>query len=830
MKNRNLLLIPLLTICCGLSAEIWIVDAQTPVKAIVYDGEKRSQEEKHVSEELAEYIKAMTGKELPVYSEMKKFNSADSFIIIGENSLSKSIGLDCGELNSEGFYKLTKNGNLYLLGSSAKGQKGVSFAVYDFLESECDVRWLWPGELGTVIPRKDRITIPPLNVKGAPALQIRDVILEYSNYHTRQENSEFREWKLHHKMGRSLGGEFSHSFWRYIPPKEYGKEHPEYFGLVSPQNWIGTGKPNQPTRYVNLSSKDDWQLCTANPDVRKLIVEKILEKNSDNIQSVSPNDGYGFCECEQCRALDIDKNWSDCFTFPNLSDRIYDFANNIAKEVKTKQADAKIGVFSYTFFHRPPEKIKQFEDNVYISITFIGSAHRNPQSWSDFHQKVAGFGQKGAKIVGRDYWGIFYFLNLPWLHTKEIDRSLKLLAENGAAGIYGSMSKDWANNALNYYVLGKLMWNPEANLDDIITDFCQSGFGESALEMKQYYDFLEKKIDDWFAARVKNNLPTTGYPNWLNNYHQIFTPEVLQDANQRLNRAESQTTSSLIKQRIAYVRSGIKYTEIMMKLIPAYQKAAALGVNLPFIEPDPAFTVLTDQQILSCLDEAIKWGNAREIFLVSNHGNHAVDLSVLLSGNRMELRPWHWLAQDAKGAFRKGVFNFLINGDFERDMYGWDIKENSGKPQIKLDFGTNHDDYNNILAQYHGKQGKSLYIKLKSGDSCQVLSGRPIPVTGKGMLKLSGWIKPSNIEGFNIGIDWYAAPDLNKEKFLSSSMLKLSDFKEGEWQNVMVECFPPDKDLAYGRVRLEPIKKTPTQEGEIWMDNFKVNRSKGGNQ
>ena len=78
---------------------------------------------------------------------------------------------------------------------------------------------------------------------------------------------------------------FGHSVGAHFPPKEYFPTHPEYYALVG-----GVRKPQQ--------------LCTSNKEMQKVLVEKIIHAKAD-VVSISPADGSGFCECENCRALDI---------------------------------------------------------------------------------------------------------------------------------------------------------------------------------------------------------------------------------------------------------------------------------------------------------------------------------------------------------------------------------------------------------------------------------------------------------------------------------------------------------------------------------------------
>src|SRR5207247_2729133 len=51
---------------------------------------------------------------------------------------------------------------------------GPLFGVYEVLDRYLGVRWLWPGELGTFVPRKSTIESAILDETVAPRLLSRD--------------------------------------------------------------------------------------------------------------------------------------------------------------------------------------------------------------------------------------------------------------------------------------------------------------------------------------------------------------------------------------------------------------------------------------------------------------------------------------------------------------------------------------------------------------------------------------------------------------------------------------------------------------------------------
>src|SRR5262249_29125827 len=126
-----------------------------------------------------------------------------------------------------------------------------------------------------------------------------------------------KDWLRHNKG--EVGSEtffFGHSWSGYIKPSEENKKrHPEWFALQKD------------------GTRGD-QLCTTNPEVIDIFIRKVIghfdQHPDDMVASISPNDGYGFCTCPRCKALDAQYGVkANCQT-----DRFVHFANLILKELK----------------------------------------------------------------------------------------------------------------------------------------------------------------------------------------------------------------------------------------------------------------------------------------------------------------------------------------------------------------------------------------------------------------------------------------------------------------------------------------------------------------
>ncbi|MFQ5811307.1 MAG: DUF4838 domain-containing protein, partial [Armatimonadota bacterium] len=66
----------------------------------------------------------------------------------------------------------------------------------------------------------------------------------------------------------------------------------------------------------------------------------------------------------------------------------------------------------------------------------------------------------------------------PVLFPHKLAKDLRYCAKTGMIVTdFDSCCHHWATNGLNYYVLAKLLWDPEAKVDKLIADYCRAGSG-----------------------------------------------------------------------------------------------------------------------------------------------------------------------------------------------------------------------------------------------------------------------------------------------------------------------------------------------------------------
>ena len=366
-----------LSLVCGLSLA---VRAEKPVTlvdgsrvAAVVIAANAEESSKLAAEELTNYVRKVTGVALKVKSESEKVKSEAGSVYIGTLKAypgtvpaAAKAYLESSK-KAEASWTGTVDGNLHIVG---KKETAELYATYHFIETKLGVIWFKapikedPGEY---VPQAKTLVLAPYAESREPAFEIRQlnmccahalpppygkitatrlgfqtpssamkrIIHEpgtegYRFYRPRQ-----REDDVHLGGGHMM-------FPEPIPPKRFGKAHPEYFALVG-------GK-----RVVS-----EAQYCMSNPEVQRLVADFIIGEFRKN-----NNVGWylfglfdtphGFCECESCQAMDAKSEREANSGFPKTSTRLSKFAEIVMPMVRKEIPDADLRLWAYLTYRELP--------------------------------------------------------------------------------------------------------------------------------------------------------------------------------------------------------------------------------------------------------------------------------------------------------------------------------------------------------------------------------------------------------------------------------------------------------------------------------------------
>lgn len=427
--------------------------------------------------DLQRYIEQASGARLEIVNE-----PAEPAIILGA-----AAGLDLADVPLEGFRIVTRGGNILIAGpDTAEGEltlqggtsNGTRNGVNSFLERFLGVRWLMPTEVGESVPQAATITVPETDLTDAPFFLNRRVP------YTQQERPEVQEWWARQKLGYSLYLSHGHNFERPIPASLFD-EHPDYFPMFNGVRVPPTGR---------------YKLCLSNDALINAFAQEAIAYFDANPQatsySLSPSDSAGWCQCPECVALYEDDPQGELSVTP----AVLHFYNGVAKIVGEKYPDKVLAGYVYAQYVYPPHEPITLEPNVFLvwapSFDYGYTLFRPElqQRWEDL---VAQWTQVTDKLA---YYDLPNSIandagapNPPGL--KILKFLYPRLKDAGMKGVYVYGQAAWGTGAPTNYLLAKLAWDPDADIDALFDEFMQRAYGEGAEEIRQMYLLLDAEME-----------------------------------------------------------------------------------------------------------------------------------------------------------------------------------------------------------------------------------------------------------------------------------------------------------------------------------------------
>lgn len=570
------------------------------------------------AEKLAHYIEKISGTRLSVVHTAED-SQTESIIWVGAHQelAKRHAGLDFSVALPEESLIQSAGKDIIILGRDKVGEDGMqleaatNLAVSSFIEEQLGVRWLWPGELGTDIPKNRKIQIEPLSIRYTPQVHLRR--FNMTNYRrlynslnskskkgasrasreemaqvisaewAREKDRETREWLNNHRndapptgaRANAIAGSMAdyrnrHAFREWY--ERYGAEHPEWFALQPD----GTRTP--------YPTKEDVKMCISNPGVAEQWVKnakKFFEENpyTTTFESGENDQGWqGYCVCKECLAWDNKKaemleqnlRWKGK-SEPSyaLTDRYAKFWNIIAKKLKEEIPDRDVNVATYAYHPTRPAPTIKLEPN--IIPAFVGIERRfyslNSQAntldqrriWKEWWQTV---GQREALVWRPNMMA--RSMGLPYIFTKRHAENMRFMADHGLVGVsFNSTTSYWATEGPQLYLVAKLLWKPKADAQEILDDYYKRAFGAAAPHMASYFQVYE----DVFS-RLAEEYGKYGY-SVLSDPPRLF----------RESRPGSQKATGRLGQE------GVKRNLEIEKKAEAYLKEATAAVA----EGDPVY-------------------------------------------------------------------------------------------------------------------------------------------------------------------------------------------------------------------------------------------------
>ncbi len=539
------------------------------------------------AEVLQSYLYQISGSKLDVVNETS------------QNAEKKKIylGIDYERnLEAHGISIRTKSNNLLISGGSDKATK---YAVYEFLERYLGCRWYAPGV--EKIPTSETIDLPGIDFEYTPSITTRTV-------HSKlfYDNADFADKQkvTHESFPTYVPSARVHTFHKFLPEEQFYETNPEYYAL--------RGDQRLPT-----------QLCLTNPDVLAIVKDSVAslfqQYPKARVLSVSQDDNQQHCQCDNCSKIDKEEG--------SPSGTMIRFVNEVAATFPDKM----ISTLAYQYT-RKPCKSKPL-DNVLITLCSIECDRSAPisEKCTDFANDLEGWGKLTNNIRIWDYTTQFTNFLAPFPNIQTLQPNIKLFRDNNAKWVFEQHSNNPSELfELRSYIIAQLLWNPDQDMDALLTDFTNGYYEEAGPFVKNYITKIHAKIKedkDFFLFLYGD--PSEAFTSYL-------SPELLNDYSQMFNEAEKAVAKKPdISARVKMARLGVDYAVLeacRKRLTDDYRLLIPTGDGKKNI--NPLVTTLLDNFTATCAKNNVVLMNEMGFTVTEYLANYMSALEVARMPNK----------------------------------------------------------------------------------------------------------------------------------------------------------------------------------------------------
>ncbi|OHB81752.1 MAG: hypothetical protein A2V98_07440 [Planctomycetes bacterium RBG_16_64_12] len=526
------------------------------------------------AQELQYHLQKITGATLPIKNDGEKVEGPR--VLVGPSAATTQLGLDESQFKDQEYLIRFLDNSVILVGK----EQGTSYAVHDFLERFCDVRWYGPGESQMVLPKTATLAVQPREIRRAPAFAWRCVFPELEqltmgrglyNQPSEQDMNVF--W-----LRLRAGGEAyacNHSLERYYDrfwkknakcPEVFVAAHPDWFaqGYSASELEAYGGQPPQ----LCYSSQGVADQVVA--DARKFFDGQGVEIGAEaagNYFAVAPMDRGGrggWCKCPACQSqIDQKRQTENSFdSNGSASDYWFAFVNKVAREVAKTHPDKYISTLAYAGYSYYPRKVR-LEPNVSLQMCLHARNWWVPGMQQDELRWYRGW---VSHEKGRPLYLWLYYLTPEWspeskfncfpgFYAHALGRQIKMFARDGIRGAF----IEGVSDQVDTYVTTKLLDDPSLDVDALLEEFFTRYYGPAAKPMKRFYLCVEETFSNPanYSREVQKDRKKDFFQTEEIAWKYLGTEARMAKLGKLMDEATQLAVGEVEKQRVALFRKAI---------------------------------------------------------------------------------------------------------------------------------------------------------------------------------------------------------------------------------------------------------------------------------
>ena len=387
---------------------------------------------------------------------------------------------------------------------SGNSPRATLFAAYAFLRDCLDARWYWPGEDGEFLPKLERWEPVSWRRTYRPAFSSREMSITgiWRHRHEPTErwmakvflNTEVETPSVQEDLGfiyRASGHEIGLPATLAEREKIFA-EHPDWFALVN-----------------GVRTVDGQAGCWSNEGFFRYVVDKLAAKlraRHADIANFYIADVPSRCEC------------AGCTSDPDRSARFWNFYARIIEELRKEFPEQRFAGLAYQEYRTIPGVPVKYVD--YVDYCHYNRCYFHKLDDPDCAYNVASMAEyrnwaarTPVGLYGYEFDVFRHRLYLPMMQV--IADEMRVFRDMGLVRVKTELSVDLDEltakrptprhgvsqlaNRLSNYLWATFAFDPDADLDAVLQDFCRHVYGSGANGMAAYHALM---------ARAWSGMPT----------------------------------------------------------------------------------------------------------------------------------------------------------------------------------------------------------------------------------------------------------------------------------------------------------------------------------
>jgi hypothetical protein len=581
------------------------------------------------AQELSDHVMLASGARLDIVAESVDRADDKARVFLGGCRAARAEFADSWETLPHSTAVLRGVGTrLFLGGRDGAGapladntSAGTLFAVYELLERHLGVRWLWPGELGTVVPPQATLSLPDLNLEVRPRfvhtrMRFGGLSLTPAGFSSMAARAEFADqqllWLRRHRFNRGVSLEYGHGFEEYW--ERFHEVHPEYF------NQLPDGSRRSDPLYCGGEGRLA-SMCVSEPGLARERVREWQQSRTTELPWINcaENDTCGKCTCARCLAWDVPgtvegqpeltqaeglrrasadfaAGKADWYSWlGSLSDRYARFWLATQSEARRTDPAATVLAYAYANFAEAPRQTV-LNDHIVVAIVPGLMYPWTAAKRQAFRVQWEGWAKAGARLYLRPNYTLDGHA-FPIFYAHRFAEDFRFAAERGLiATDFDSLTSQFGVQGPNYYTVARLHEHPDWSFEQVMAEYT-AGFGPAAAAVAAYFahwrEVSDQVTDESLAVAARQGGAEGG--GWSRFYlvaEAIFTPAVMARGRELLDQARAAAAGDAVAaRRVAFLEKGLRHSELCLAVEQARRGYLASG-HLP--EYQAALAALDD--------------------------------------------------------------------------------------------------------------------------------------------------------------------------------------------------------------------------------------------